>query len=541
MNVANGAAKGRETKPARLHLDDDRVWLPARVEQDATYDILLNDQHVWSLQPARDAAGPSGNQRVEWPSALRRYLRGHADVAFREHVAGTVLARTSHVFGDAADRTVRVTDQHGNALILDKWGRLIRPLASDADELVDELVERLLEMMGTILQRTGLPVFLCYGTLLGAVRDGRFIGHDNDVDIAYASAESHPVDIVREGFRVERALSAAGWKVRRGSGVRLNISIALSDGSVRFVDVFSANWVEGVLYIPSDLGVRLPRETVLPLGTVTLHGREVPAPHDPESVLAATYGERWRVPDPSFRYDSPRSLHRRFNGWYGGLITGRKHWGRFAAAAAGSVPDEPTPFARWVAEQYPSARPLVDLGAGTGRDTLWFAGQGRQVTAVDYVPRSVLKALRERAARRRRTGPKVSVEVLNLSDLRAVLAFGARLSRSDEPVDLYARFLLHGMHRQGRDHVFRLASMSLRRGGFLFLEFRTRQDRRRRKTFSGPRNYLAPRRVRSQIERAGGEVVFQTQGTGLAPFRDEDPHVCRMVVRWSRDTGGATS
>jgi hypothetical protein len=250
-------------------------------------------------------------------------------------------------------------------------------------------------------------------------------------------------------------------------------------------------------------------------------------------MLRATYGERWRIPDPSFRYQSPTSLHRRFNGWYGGLIGGRKHWGQFAATAARVVPAEPSPFARWVADTYPSTRPLVDLGAGTGRDTVWFANRwARPGIAVDFVPRNLVRALRRRPRRKKKQAP-VTVEVLNLYDLRAVLALGARLSRTDEPVDLYARFLLHGLHPEGRDHVFRLASMALRRGGFLFLEFRTRRDRRRRKTFRGPRTYLAPRRVRAEIERHGGRVVFEEHGTGLAPFRNEDPHVCRMVATWT--------
>ena len=514
-----------------LLVDDERIWLPASADPETTYDVLMNQRHVWSLQPSRDARTEHGARVAEWPQALRRYLTGHAEVTLRDHVDGTVVAVAHHAFGGEDTSEVTVTDSAGNALVLDKWGRLIRPLSGEDSSLIDELMDEVVRLLDVLKEKAGVPAYICYGTLLGAVRDGRLIGHDNDVDVAYVSEHPYPVDVVREGYRVERVLRAEGWVVRRGSGVRLNVRLRLSNGSMRFVDVFTSHWVEGVLFIPSDTGFRLPPETILPLRTIELMGRRVPAPAQPEALLAATYGDSWRVPDPSFRYTTPRWLSRRLGGWFGGLLTYHKHWDSFSARAHRQVPNGPTPFARWVAAEYPSTRPLVDLGTGTGRDALWFARRHqRPVTGVDYSIGAV-----NRAARRRRTSRlPVRFELVNLYDTRAILAFGARLSREELPVDLYARFTFHALNGPGRENLLRLASMSLRRGGRLFLEFRTPRDRYRPHFFGEHvRHYQHPDAVAAQIEAAGGRVLHQVEGTGLAPFMDEDPHVCRIVAAWS--------
>ncbi len=519
----------RASSTALLIVSDQGLRITRRMAADRTYDILINGQPVWSVTPKRDARVVEGQVVFRWPRRLRSHLHGTATVQLREHVTGQLLGTADHAFGGDTTREARVVDARGNRLMLDKWGRLIRPLADEGDNRLNAVMEEVQKVLKVLREDAEVEPFICYGTLLGAVRDGKLIGHDNDIDVAYVSDHAHPVDVVREGFRVERALRRHGWVVRRGSGVRLNVRLRLDDGSLRCVDVFTAHWVEGILFIHSDTGFALPRTTILPLGSVELMGRRLPAPAQPEILLEATYGPRWRVPDPSFRYETPRWLRRRLVGWFGGLVTHRKYWDSFHGGKHQLVPDEPTEFARWVAAAFPSHRPLIDIGTGTGRDAFWFAREhGRDVTALDYSIASVKRGFELAEAQQL----PVSFQLLNMYDTRAVLTRGALLSRAQTAPDLYARFTWHALDGPGQANLIRFASMALRRGGFLFLEFRTPRDRRRRHVFRHIRHYTRPRDVVAAIRASGGHIVHRSEGTGLAPFRDEDPYVCRLVAAW---------
>lgn len=518
------------TAAVTLQADDTGIVLRGAVEPATTYDVLLNQQHVWSFQPARDTTTSFSRMRAPWPKALNRFLSGHAEIALREHVTGDVVATCDHVFDHDKDHEVSVVDSGGNELVLDKWGRLIRPLSAEGGQRVDELMREVVRLLDVLRDDCGVLAYIAYGTLLGAVRNGQLIGYDNDIDLGYVSEHQNPVDVVREGFRVQRVLQAGGWVVRRGSGARLNVRLRMSDGSMRFVDVFTSHWVNGVFFIPSDVGAALPREAMLPLSTIDLLGWPVPAPADPEALLAATYGENWRTPDPSFRYETSTWLSRRLGGWFGGLMKSRKHWDAFNANAQKQIPAQPTPFARWVGATYPTDRPLVDVGTGTARDAVWFAHRRSRVLGIDYSNGGVSRATQLAEDK----GVPADFETLNLYDTRAVLALGARLSREAEPVDVFARFMIHALGDQGRANLLRLASMSLRRGGYFFAEFRTVQDMGEPHLFGAHfRRYLSPEEVVAEIVAAGGQVVHREEGHGLAPFREEDPHVCRIVAQWS--------
>ena len=517
---------------AEIAVDDAGVSLSGDIDAALTYDLLINDQHVWSLSPGQDMAARAGARWAAWPRVLAPHLHGFGAVVVREHVSGVTVAATEHDFAGLHDERVAVVDGQGNPLLVDKWGPLMRPLAGESEDDREFLMDALERLLASLNDGCGVPGFVCFGTLLGAVRDRELIGHDNDVDLAYLSRFTHPVDITREAYRVERRLRADGWTIRRGSAVRINVHVKMPNGRMRFVDVFTFGWVDGVLYMPSDVAVPARPETMLPLGTVELAGRRVPAPADPETLLELVYGPGWRVPDPAFRYETPAALRRRFDGWYGGLHYGRKNWDRFAARSSERLPEGPSDFARWVAERYPDHRLLVDIGTGNGRDALWLAGHGRPVLGLDFVLSWLNGATR---AAKRAELPAV-FRPFNLSDTREVLSLGAALARDEEAPDLYARLLLSSLRDDTRENLWRLASMSLRRGGRLFLEFRTALDAGRPHAFGaakGRRRFLAVDQVVAEIEAMGGRCVESEVGHGLAVFESEDPHICRLVAAWT--------
>lgn len=213
-----------------------------------------------------------------------------------------------------------------------------------------------------------------------------------------------------------------------------------------------------------------------------------------------------------------------------GLCMHRDYWDEFYRGRSGAVPQEPSAFARWVAARAPAPTSVVDIGSGTGRDALWFARSGYRVLGLDYATAAVEQT---RAAAEDADLP-AAFEVFDLYDPEQVLAMGARLS-ADGPKTLYGRFLVHALEDGGRHHLWRLAETALGTDECLYLEFRTGKDAATAHAFGEHfRRLLDPDAVVDEIESRGGQIVYREDGHGLAPFRDEDPHVCRLIVGWSQ-------
>jgi hypothetical protein len=498
----------------------------------AVIDVLFDDRWVWSFQSERDTRvlrpDRAATRLAPWPAGLRPFLRGTGHLTVRERAGDQILFHGDHAFDDT-DNRVRVVDDQGRPLIVDKAGDLQCGFAARGQATVDALLDAVQDVLAR-LTAAGVDAFLAYGALLGAVRDGAFIGHDSDADIAYLSRHTSPVDVARESYSLERVLIEAGYWTWRFSAADFKVIVPDPEGG-RAIDIFAGFVVEDVLYLmPEVAAPAFGTDTILPLGTVELHGRAIAAPANPEALLEITYGPHWRVPDPSFKFQTPHWVSRRLNGWLRANNGNHDHWWPFYfGQSQQTVPTQPSPFARWVHDREPPGSAMVDIGTGTGRDALWFARQDRDVLGLDYIP-----AATERAGKQAREQDlPARFRTLNLYDTRQILALGADLAHRETPPALYGRFLIHALEDTGRHNLWRIASMCLRRGGRLYLEFRTGLDAGADHEFGEHfRRYLEPDTVVAEIEAAGGQIEHREAGHGLAVYQNEDPHVCRLVTTW---------
>src|ERR1700759_4199030 len=151
-----------------------RLWCVG----DEPLDVLLDGQRVWSFWTGRDTDTMlSLSRQVEWARPLKRFPDGRTLLPVRTHVGGTVLFEREMRFGDSSER-IRVVNARGAAMGIDKSGRMTTTFEGRTDADMRPLLDAM-EVVLSHLEAAGVEPFLTYGTLLGAVREQDFLGHDS--------------------------------------------------------------------------------------------------------------------------------------------------------------------------------------------------------------------------------------------------------------------------------------------------------------------------------------------------------------------------
>ena len=151
---------------------------------------------------------------------------------------------------------------------------------------------------------SGTRPFLMWGTLLGAVREGRLLPHDFDVDIGllpadYAARDKLIGALLKRGYRYVEDWRFKFRLMRRDNLLHIDFDLFYPAGD-RMICLASQepDKYYGATFPAHVFG------TLRPLHM--LDGLEVLVPDMPEAVLETIYGAGWRTPDPS--YDSSTDL-----------------------------------------------------------------------------------------------------------------------------------------------------------------------------------------------------------------------------------------
>lgn len=429
------------------------LLLDSEVHGSVPIDIRFDDHRVWSTTTPDPVDGVIA---IRWPDALRARLAGVTELSVCDTVSGEVLSRRTVRFGSSR-RRLAITDKRGKWLAMTKWDRL-GPVLEGSD---DDVAARLLDSAARLaadMQAWGYPIYLVGGTLLGIVRSGALLPHDDDLDFAYLSEQSDPAELVRESFELERRLTDAGYAVARHS--HAHIELAFFDDHEQldhYIDVFTGFFHEGLYCQPFALrSAEVGRDDLVPTSDIDVNGVTLPAPANPEAWLAYAYGAGWRVPDPSFVFDVPSGTKHRFESWFGVFNRGRffweKHW-QGKDLAVGSPGGARA--VRRLMEIMPARSDVLDLGSGDGRWAQELLDAGHRVVCADYS----FEALRVARLNDERD---VTLWRINANDRTALFELGANLLDTGRPWYVLCTDVLHGLTFANRENVFLMLRLVLR-------------------------------------------------------------------------------
>ncbi|MFE6963799.1 LicD family protein [Agromyces sp. NPDC057679] len=389
---------------------------------------------------------------------MRPYLDGRTTVSIRNSANGDELMQADLQFGRST-RSVDLRDTAGRPLAMNKWARL-GPVFEGGDET---LRERLLEnarSLVELLEAHDFDVYIVGGSLLGYMRNGALMPHDDDIDLAFLSKHWHPADIALDGYRLERVLRSAGMIVVRHSLAHLEIDFLDDDGHVEhYVDIFTGFFRDGLYCQPFALrGSEVVHSDLLPVQRVEVDGVTLPAPNRPEAWLEYAYGPNWIVPDPSFVFETSQWTRRRFENNFGVYNRARVFWEKHYLALDGVQPQpaDPAAIVAW-AKNLPDGVPVLDFGCGTGEAANVIASTGHRVVGVDFSHEALSIAAANAA-------PGTQFAYVNANDRHDLLALGARLLATGEVWHVRIADVIHGLTMTNRHGLFHLLELLLRGG-----------------------------------------------------------------------------
>ena len=188
------------------------------------------------------------------------------------------------------------------------------------------------------------------------------------------------------------------------------------------------------------------------------------------------------------------------------------------------APKPPSDFAKFALTYMQSAKMLIDLGCGNGRDSVYFCHAGLKVTAID-----------------------LSQEAIDSFDkdlpIFAVCNDFVK-TKALQCIDYdycYARWSIHAISQAMQDKLLPNIYRSLKSGGLFFSESRTINDI---KYGQGEplglheyicddhyRRFLDPKSLIKQFESIGFEIIYCKESDSFSVMGDDSPTLIRVIAK----------
>ena len=389
-----------------------------------------------------------------------------------------------------------------------------------------------------IKNKFGYDLFPTYGTMLGAVREGDFIGHDNDFDSVYISRETSSEKVRQEFVDICEFLIDEGYSV---FSKKTHIWVRVPDTKYKFDIFYSYFTPEGKYKLSYGYhGEELDRSNeFFELVDHKINDLTIQIPKNSEEMLGQIFGDDWRIPNPGFSHHAPS---RRWDREYHLSVAqvSSLYWKQFYRdnpITGGSL------FAQFVADRLGPASVIAELGCGTGRDSVYFAKQGYTITASDRSAEAIEQGRQSASGLN-----NIEFSLIDASIKEQVAGFlrdsfapasDKSLSNSlkqasnrDRPDCslLYMRFFLHAVTKEIQDVILDAAQENLPRDALIAMEFRTEKDKTEKHVYGRHyRRFIPMSEMVEELRSRGFSIEHAEEGRGLSPYEEEDPFLCRII------------
>lgn len=189
--------------------------------------------------------------------------------------------------------------------------------------------------------------------------------------------------------------------------------------------------------------------------------------------------------------------------------------------------EKPSLFAQIVLKQMKKGRNLLELGCGNGRDSLFFAENGLNVTAIDASDKAI-EILQDKC------------ELGNVCFICDDFVCSPTIFTGQYDY-CYSRFSLHAINAQQEKEVIHNVYESLKTGGQFFIEVRSVNDDiyglgqkigEHTYIYDGHfRRFAVKNDLERSLKAEGFIIIYSEEKRDFAPFGDNNPPIIRIICR----------